>query len=757
MKLDFWRRLIFLVLLILPFFWFKPELYSLGEDDTGIAYLQAEGALNQSLSSWYSSDHIPRFEQFAGHTLVFNTLLTVLKKITFSRVNLQQLAWGFLMSFSFLYIVRILELLFRRKSPAFYLAGLFYSLAPYFFIVEYYFLMPSAYAIVLAPVVFYYYFFALKVNSNVPLLKGAIWTFLLSRALTTPAFINFLSFFALFFFVWSYINLSKPNFKKALKRLIVYGLLVVLINTILVLPTVFSLCFDNNSAFQQTYRSRNETSYLNNMLSYTHSEIAQNRYIYYLTNYFPETISRLQDFRNYGFYAAYLDHFLVFSLSFSFFIFLGLRDKLNTGRKEVLPFLSLFLISLLFLSVNLVDIFRQLYDFLMLKTSIFNMNRIPSMKFHLSYLFYFALLAGLSLENLLLRRFRHVVRLFVFYGFFAIVLPSFIFLNGRFFRDEIPQGWTKAMKFDQNYLDTAEYVRTKLRDDTRLLLFPLGYGFGSFIPGSESNQTYRAMTTGFKKFAGFNLFGNLKILRLQGDSSISQLASDYFYLRDLKALYTLSKKLNTKYILYIKNIKHLKSFGEIIPVYTYKSPSYFAPVKKETPVYNNAGFSLYKIRNYNNLSQISTANKQTSLSFKKIADFMYLLKIKTVAEDNLSFQELFSPGWYLYPINSQEFECRSPLNLAKDFPNLTECLHQNNNWLGNLKLMKFFFQKHLDYPHGIYDNYANVWKIDTKGTTQYYALIFGWQKMYTLAAITSALILLLYLIIIYRQHDKSKK
>jgi len=72
MKRNFWFGLICTLLFLIPLLWFRADLYSLGEDDTGLSYFNTKGTLNEALSAWYSSDHIPRFEQFAGHALVFN-------------------------------------------------------------------------------------------------------------------------------------------------------------------------------------------------------------------------------------------------------------------------------------------------------------------------------------------------------------------------------------------------------------------------------------------------------------------------------------------------------------------------------------------------------------------------------------------------------------------------------------------------------------------------------------------------------------
>ena len=742
-----------LCLFLIPFFWFNKDLYSLGEDDTGLAYMNTSGTLNEALSSWYSSDHIPRFEQFAGHALIFNSVLMTIKTITFNTINLQQFTYGFLLSCAFYFIVKTLELFSQKKSVAFYLAGLFYALAPYFFIIEYYYLMPSTFAIVLAPAVAYFFFKAIDTDSYKPLLKGAIWTLFLSRALTTPAFINFLIFFVIFISLYYRITIKTHSLKQIFKYLFFYGLFAFFINAVIIIPTIYSLTFEGRSALQQTFGARNEPDYMINMLSYTFSEIKQNRLFYYLTNFFPESIAKLQGFRNYGFYSAYLDKVLFLGLSFSVVILAGLTGLIKTSKKLIKPFLIMFLLSFVFLSVNITELTKSFYAYLMLYTPVFNMNRIPSMKFHLSYLYYYSLLVGFSLNYLLNIRFKRFRVFIVSYCLLVIFFSSYIFISGRVFREEIPKNWVKAMQFDKEYVKLTRELPQYIKDDTRMLLFPLGYGFGAFIPGQTRTQTYRAMTTGFKTFTGINLFSNLKILNLSIDNSINLYARDFFYQQNLESLYLLARKLNLKYIIYIKNTKHLDSFGEIIPTFTHANSAYYAPVDRSKPVYENKNYVIYKINNYNKLSSLNFEKKQSQLEFIKIADFMYVLKAKTKQNDVLYFQELYSKEWKLYEIPPDEFTCQHKSNFAKSYPNLLECQHSNNNWLGNQYLLKWWSLPLVKLPHGIYENYANIWKLNTGGQTRYYVLLFNGQRIFIISAVISLVMLTGFSFIIFKRSN----
>lgn len=738
--------LIFIILFLIPLFWFDKKLFVLGEDDTGLAYYNTIGTLKQAFSAWYSFDHIPRFEQFVGHSFIFNISLLLIKTLTFNYFNIQQLAYGFILSFSFLFIVKIIELLNNdTKSPFFYIAGLFYSIAPYFFIVEYYYLMPSSYGIILAPALAYYLLLALKTESKKPLLIGAIWSFFLSRVLPTPAFINFMGFLFLFVIIKTYIDTGFTRIIKTTQYFIVFITSIVLINSILVIPAIFSIMEKGTSEIQQTFSDRNRPEYLLNMVSYMESEIKLNRITSYFTNIFPKSIANLQGFRNFDFYPKYLNKIFVLAMIMTLLVFYGLIHILKEKKRLVIPVLLLYLLCFLFISVNITESFRYLYTFLMLKTPIFNMNRIPSMKFHISYLFYFSILVGFCLDYLGNKIVKRYKTLLLIVCFIIIFLESFIFITGKFFTEEVSGNWTKAMDFNLYYKELTKDIGKYVYDDNRMLLFPLGYGYGAFVAGSKPNQTYRATVTGFKSFTGIDLFGNLKVINTILDESIEYLINGYFYKQNLEDLYTLAKKLNIKYIIYSKDIESIKKFGEIIPSYTYKNVDYYAPVNKLSPVYENRGYVVYKINNYDDISKFSFENKNGEITFNKIADYMYYSKIKTNGHNILSLHEGYSPNWKAYILPISKFNCQKPTNYSKNNPQIYECLHINNNIRGISQLVKLLFQPETNYPHNIYNGFDNAWKINTNNQYAYVAFIYDGQKYYLLGIIISVIILFLYI------------
>jgi hypothetical protein len=744
--------LIFIFLFLIPLFWFDKKLFVLGEDDTGLAYYNTIGTLRQAFSAWYSFDHIPRFEQFVGHSFVFNLLLLSIKTLTFNYVNIQQLAYGFILSFSFLFIVKIIELLNSNvKSPFFYIAGLFYCIAPYFFIVEYYYLMPSSYGIVLAPALAYYLLLALKTESKKPLLIGAIWSFFLSRVLPTPAFINFMGFLLIFVIIKTYIDTGYTHIVKTIKYFILFIISIAFINSILVIPSLFSFMEKGTSEIQQTFSDRNRPEYLLNMVSYMESEIKLNRITSYFTNIFPKSIANLQGFRNFDFYPRYINKIFIFAMIITLFTFYGLIYILRDKKRLIFPILFLYLICFLFISVNITESFKNLYTFLMLKTPIFNMNRIPSMKFHISYLFYFSILVGFCLDYLGNKIFKQYKTYLLIVCFLIIFTESYIFITGKFFTEEMAGNWTKVMDFNIYYKELTRDLGKYVHDDNRMLLFPLGYGYGAFIAGNSKNQTYRATVTGFKSFTGIDLFGNLKVINTVLDESVEYLINGYFYKQNVEDLYTLAKKLNIKYIIYSKDIESLKKFGEIIPSYTYKNVDYLTPVNTSVPVYENNGYVIYKINNYNDISKFSFENKSDQIVFKKIADYMYFAKIKTKSSNILSLHEGYSPNWKTYVLPKNMFDCQKSINYSKNNPQTFECLHMNDNIRGINELIKLLFQPEISYPHNIYNGFENAWKINTNNQYTYVVFIYDGQKYFLLGILFSVMILLLYIYFIVKK------
>lgn len=746
-KKYFHRDLIFYCILfglvILPFFWFSQDLYLLGEDDTGLSYYNPLGTLKIYLSSWCCGDALAKV-QMPGGSAIFTFLLYLAKLITFGKINLQLLTFSFILSFSFLFIVRILELLNNnKKSYAYYIAGLFYCLSAYFVIVEYYYLMPSTFVIVLAPILTFYLLKAIKTGSNKPLLIGAVWSLFLSRAITTPVFINFFAFLFLFVLLQGYFYYGLRKLKITFLSYLKLVIFIVFINAIIFIPTFYT--FITSTENTVSIAIANRTSHMNSMLKSLEAEFNIDKINDSFINLYPENLNKSRGWRDYDLYPKYFNKVKPLMYIVVLLAFAGLLMIPKNKRKIILPILILFITTSLFLFVDVFGVFKRFYIYLMIHTPIFNMNRHPSMRFDVPFIFYYSFAVGISLYYLFKKIGPKYSKMLLIICLLVLLTINYSFISGKVFTEKLKGGTARAMDFNDNYKKLVKDFPSYIHDDAKLLLFPLGYGFGAFIQGQNDSQIYRSTITGFKNFTGYDLLGNLKVLTSSVDKSTFLDAKKYYFKYSLQSFFNLDRKLNIKYIIYSKDINSLKKWGEIIPAFTYLSnKNYYGPADKDTLIYENEGYSIYKVKNYNEISKFTSNNIDTRIYFNKIADFMYLLKIKTTHLDKIRMHEGFSKDWNVYEIKKQDFECKNPVNYAKDYPNIYECKHINDNVDGNIKLMKMFGQKIYELPHEPYNNYANEWEMNTNGEYKYMAIILGGQKYYIIGMFLSLLILCIY-------------
>ncbi|MCX6759623.1 MAG: hypothetical protein NT012_03625 [Candidatus Nealsonbacteria bacterium] len=746
---------LFVALIILPFFWFHQNLYLLGEDDTGLSYYNPLGTLAASLSSWFGGDALTQF-QMPGGSLIFAFLLYVIKLITFGKINLQLLTFSFILSISFLSIVKILELLNdNKKSCAYYIAGLFYSLSAYFVIVEYYYLMPSTFVIVLAPILTFYLLKAIKIDSNKPLLIGAIWSLFLSRTLLVPVFLNFFALLFLFILIQSYFNYGISKIKYALLSYFKLIFFILAINAIILVPIFYSSMASVGSSISSAIADR--TSNINYMVKALESEFNINKINDYFINLYPEKINELQGWKNYDLYPRYMNKTSSLMYIIVLLTFVGLITLPKDKRKIILPILILFVTTSLFLFVDVFEIFKRFFIYLIVHTPIFNMNRYPSMKFHIPFVFYYSLLVGTSLYYLFKKMPSKYSKIVFCVCLLVLITVNYSFISGAVFTENLKPIYTKRiMDFNDDYKKLVKDFPDYVHDDAKLLLFPLGYGYGAFITGQDESQIYRSTITGFKNLANYDLLGNLKVLGSILDSSIYSEAKKYYFEHNLQSLLSLAKKLNIKYIIYSKDIDSLRKYGEIIPQFTYNSQDYYSPVDIDKPVYENGGYSVYKIKNYNEISKFTSDDVKTEIYFEKVADFMYLLKIKTSDSDVLKMHEGFSKKWSVYKIKNDDFECQNSTNYAESYPNIYECGHLNDNLFGNVKLLGMVGLQKYNLPHEKIDNYINGWKINTNGEYEYFAIIMDMQRYYIIGGITSFLIFILYVYLIFKKKNIRK-
>lgn len=733
---TFWFGLILILLFIIPFFWFKHSLYILGDDDTGLSYYNPLGSLKQFSSLWFSRDNLGSFNPIAGGELPFALVLFVIKKC-FLGLNSQMVMFGLILSGSFYFVVKTLEMFTQKKSFAFLLAGLFYALSPYFMVIEYYYLMPSTYMVLLAPLIAYYLFKSIEEKNNTPLIIASLWTLLFNRALTTPAFINFMVFLYLFVIVRYLFNRSKNSVQLSIKETTIsyikLFLFVLIANAIIVLPIIAAHFFADSNALSDAVIDR--TGQSNGMVASLSIEFGTKKAAAFLANFFPADLSMAQGFRDYPIYEKYLSAVMPLMYSFLFFALIGFRF-IKQKQKVFLPIFILFILSFAFVSVDVVPFFKYVLILLIKYTPFFNMNRFPSMKFHVCYVYFYALMIGL-LISFVLEKYPKLIRIVFSVCLLSIIVVSSGLLTGKIFTSKL-SGTMRVLDFNEDYKKMVVDFPSVIKDDSNLLLFPLGYGYGSFIAGQDSTQLYRSTITGFKTFTGDNLLGNLKVISSLNDKSIEKKVESYFYSNNVNDLYSLAQKLDIKYIIYTKKLLDLSKNSEIIPKNTFKNKDYYEPVNKNSAVYENEGYLIYKINNYDDISKFSFDKQQSEISFEKISDFMYTAKIKTNdGPDILRFNEHFSNLWQMYRISQSSYNCVDPKNYSFNNSNVLECRHANNNLTGNARLMSLRGEEKTGWNHSISNDYANSWTVDTGDEYYYIAIIMKGQTYLIIGSIVS--------------------
>jgi len=751
---NFLLYLILSVLLILPFFWFPNNLYIMGGDDTGLEYYNPLGALKQTSSIFYSTDGLANLNESVGSGTVFSFVLYILRIVTFKKINLEILSYGFIIGFSFLYIVRILRLLKEEdKSLGFYIAGLFYSLSSYFFISEYIYFMPSTFLIVVGPAVTFYVLKAIKTKSDKPLLIAAIWSFIFSRALITPMAINFYIFFGLFLLIWTYFTYGVKGIAGTIAKYTKYILFTLLINSIILIPLFFS-SFAANSGLKDMVSSRSDEKYL--MIDNLKVEFGVNKIKGFLMNTYPEEIVKNLGQMTYPLYKKYINATSFYVYIIVIIAMLEIVKLLKKRDKPTISIIIMFLITLTFVSVDILPFFSNFYVSLMTNIPVFTMNRYPSLKFSVPYVYYYSLLIGLGLNYFFSRNKPIISGLCFILCAVLLVFSNYSSFTGLLLSDSSGLITTsRPMDFNSNYKKLIKDFPTYVKDDSELLLFPLGYGYGTFIAGENRYQMYRSQISGFKNFTNYNLIGNLMSLNTYLDPSIYEAAKKYYFKDSLQNLLELTKKLNIKYIIYTKNPSLLKNNFELISHLTFESKNYLSPVNAYEPIYENEGYIIYKLKNYAEISRFTTERKSTELNFYKIADFMYALKIKTYGLDKLIFHTRFSLDWKFIEIEKKDFKCLAPKNFSNTYPNIYECSHINDNIVGSLQLLEILNKRSLNIINEKYDSYLNSWNIDTNDSYKYYILVVDLQKYFIVGALISMGILVLYVIAIFWRRKSS--
>lgn len=533
---------IFAILFIIPFFWFKSGEVDYGGDSSRLYFLDPSGWIKyvvpysvNTLNS-LSTDN-PNF-----HLIPFFLFLSLIKLIVGSPYLLNCFFSGLLLSGSFFFThLSLKEVINFEKREKWneicaILGGLFFTFSP-LFMAEWLKSLYSINQIFVYPLVFYFFIKFIK-TENLRYIYGAvIATFVFAVNFSFVAFPLFFAFFSTtlaFLFVYSNTLQKKKVFRKGF--LVFFCLFMLVQSFQLVTQVVNVLDFSNP-----------------NSRAIFSSELAANRgLVYFLTvqPYVRLTYNLLNQAQlNLPTGIGAYEYGLRFRYFYYLYIFIVILGGVLVKRKSTLPqrklytiVLILFLVLAFFMTANITSFGSELYKKLFSIPG-FSMYRSFYTKFGMSFAFIYAVILTLSLSILFSSfkiKFLKAVIILVFATLIGI--NSWPLLSGMIVNQIIWQseGVKIPSKIDTKYLSFLDSVRSR-RLDGRYLSFPLTHEEYQILGGEKGGAYFGpsiiSILGGKNDFPGFGSF-----------NIFSSEISNAFEKKDLETLNKYFTAFNIRYI-----------------------------------------------------------------------------------------------------------------------------------------------------------------------------------------------------------------
>ena len=488
--------LISLFLFIVPFFWFKPGTMDLGGDGTRLYFYDPQAFIKNG-ALYLVDPHGKGYLDPRQAYLVYVGLLAFIKHFVGSGHILIAIFNGITLSVGFLSIYFIVKEFIQadvRKrilsvELAAIVAGFFYIVATgsdnyIFFWVK---ALHSHDQIFLNPLMFLLLLRFLLTRNNLYLLGALFVSFLFS---TNFAMISAPPLFAFYpiamIFLLLYVSFIRKR-KIFVKDLIFGTFLFLGLQMFHLLPEITSL-FDKSSVSNSLVFSGSAGEGINFFKALLPNGMVS------MSLLFP---SQTEQFRWLAFIVP-----LIILLGFLF-----QRKK----SKELLLTSLFFLITLFLVSANITGIGVGIYQ-LLFHIPGFSMFRHFFVQWAYIFMFFYAILFGLTL-SLILSRLKKKYMAAFFIGILIIFVVGFWqFLNGKLV-DGINPGTNDvktAMIMPPAYEKTLDFIK-ELPDDGKILILPLSDNFNQVIYDSTNNAAYVgpstiSFLTGKKSFAGEQIF-----------------------------------------------------------------------------------------------------------------------------------------------------------------------------------------------------------------------------------------------------------
>lgn len=596
--------IIFLILLLVPFFWFRMGELDLGGDSSRLYFLDPL-AFMRNVSSYSIISLFPTGDSMSlFYMLPFLVILSFIKTILLNSAYLLNCVfYGFLLAGGFLFFYLSMKELFVKDEEAiswierssFILASLFFVLSPINFFKFQNALLYNNQTIIY-PFFVYLFLRFLKTVKYKYLLLLIFVCFVFSVNLSInviPWFAAFFIFFTAFIILYAWIEKKLPVL---LRGGVFFLSLFLLTQFFQLIPQIYGI-MDVSSPYNQMLSGR-----INDGLQYFESV---RPYIHLFYNLGNQDQYGVADYYNtgdkmllYEYGAKYLSLFLIYPILIIFGILNFKKNKNTSKAKKYWAVFCVSIVLLFFMTANVgsfgVELYRKLFDI-----PGFSMFRSYYTKFNFVFTFFYALLFGYSLVVVL-----NVVRIKkIKAGLSGIIFCLIIFNSWPFLSGSVMSSYRtgaervrSVLKIDDNYMSFLNFVKNK-KIDGKYLSFPLtgeeyvvvrGNDDGAYVgPSMIGTISGKSDFVGLGSFSIFkdNLLEILKnrdVEKLKRLNSILNIgyvvhnSDDYIYDRfshpytkDLKSIFPDQKSIAD----YIKNLNYQKTLqvGDNFNLYSAKN------------------------------------------------------------------------------------------------------------------------------------------------------------------------------------------
>lgn len=687
-----------LLFLLLPYLLFKGNLF-IGGDDTRLIYSYPMDFLkNISFYSWFNFSSLSYFNP--NHYFIpFSILWGGLESIVNSKAVISYFAFSLPLIIGFLYMQKFLrELLEKDENSLLYIASIFYILSPILIITQISVFLTSVWLIGLFPIFGFYLLKYVKTNKPIHLFKICLWSIFLSFSLYAIPWIVALVIPILLGMIVTqvlYTNKKKIIF---LKRSIIFFASVLFTQTFWILPFLSTFIY-KNSLVDNVISIDAYSIFVSNVISTGTGNI-----LYPLLNLFHRQIIIDHNWQVNSIYLSYYDPILIINIVFIGVLLFGIfnfkRNLTKSDGKLFLVFLSFFILSLFFFTVN-IGFLKEVFLLL---------GKIPGIimfknfydKFAIGYIFIYSIVLYFSLI-IIKKSFKKKILIL------NLILLVVIFINAIPFAKIVnlplwtTSGISKNIKITKEYKEFMDRISRDIPKASTVLTLPFNIAAYSFIKGENENEYYVG-TSPLKIFTGVNdISGNLSFNSLQAKE-----INDAIIKKKSNELKEILYKYNVNYIFNNKSVNdELKgSYLFLRKNIQSQDDDFLRSIVGNKLFESKEGtYEVFEIQKRNTIIQ------SKNVFFQKINPVKYRIYIKNLVKtQKLIFLDTFHSGWNIYLKSNPNLNW---CNIERKVDSVIEC-KSDFSWFEFQDVGHTFEKPLFASSHEKQKDFGNSWEIDSK-------------------------------------------